>query len=114
MRFFPSLVLLSIFGSFFVDSAASQTLYGSAGSSLVRENASNVDWAYSWSIEPDNRNPFDVNDANYEFVPMIWSGSPTGVVGQINRVLNLETTHGVHVDYVLGFNEPELSKIKLT
>ena len=39
---------------------------------------------------------------------MIWSASTSGVSGQINRILNLEDNFGVHVDYVLGFNEPEL------
>jgi len=40
---------------------------------------------------------------------MIWSGNPTGVISQINRIFDLEQNFGVHVDYVLGFNEPELS-----
>ena len=84
-----------------------QTLYGSAGSLQVRENAHNSDWAYNWGIEPNN-NPFSVDEANYEFVPMIWSASVGGVQGQIDRVLAIENNFGVHVDYVLGFNEPEL------
>ncbi|MDB2686104.1 glycosyl hydrolase [Mariniblastus sp.] len=93
---------LSMLGS---ESAMSQTLYGSAGAQSARENAANVDWAYNWGIEPKH----DVDTANFEFVPMIWSGSPTGVPGAINKIFNLEANFGVHVDYVLGFNEPELS-----
>lgn len=85
-----------------------QTLYGSAGSLQARENAHNADWAYNWGIEPNN-NAFSVDVANYEFVPMIWSATAGGVGGQIDRVLALENNFGVHVDYVLGFNEPELS-----
>ena len=100
-------MLLAAFSLMACDNSSAQTLYGSAGSLLPRENAANVDWAYNWGIEPNN-NPFDVNDANYEFVPMIWSANPTGVVGQINRIFSLEDNFGVHVDYVLGFNEPEL------
>ena len=76
---------------------------GMAGSQDQRENAVNVDWAYNWGIEPNH----DVSAANYEFVPMIWSGTPGGVGGQIDRILDLESDYGVHVDYVLGFNEPE-------
>lgn len=106
-RIIGSVVFLIAFSSFGIERTIAQTLYGSAGSLMPRENAGNMDWAYNWGIEPDG-NPFDVNIANYEFVPMIWSGNPTGVVGQINRVLSLESNFGVHVDYVLGFNEPEL------
>ena len=92
---------LSILGS---ERVGAQTLYGSAGAQSTRENAANVDWAYNWGVEPKH----DVDTANFEFVPMIWSGSPTGVPGAINRIFNLEANFGVHVDYVLGFNEPEL------
>ena len=106
-RIVGAFVFLAVLTSLLASGASAQTLYGSAGSLLLRENAANVDWAYNWGIEPDN-NPFDVNDANYEFVPMIWSATPGGVTGQINRVLDLEQNFGVHVDYVLGFNEPEL------
>ena len=102
-----ALLLLAALSVLMSERVAAQTLYGSAGSLMLRENAANMDWAYNWGIEPDN-NPFNVNDANYEFVPMIWSANPTGVTGQINRILDLEVDYGVHVDYVLGFNEPEL------
>jgi len=89
--------------------AKAQTLYGSAGSLQNRENAHNADWAYNWGVEPDN-NPFSVDVANYEFVPMIWSPNigGTNINGNIDKVLALESNFGVHVDYVLGFNEPEL------
>ena len=87
-----------------------QTLYGSAGSLQERENAHNADWAYNWANTPTNRGvAFSTEVANYEYVPMIWSASVSGVGGQINTILNLENNFGVHVDYVLGFNEPELS-----
>ena len=87
-----------------------QTLYGSAGSLQERENAHNADWAYNWANTPTNRGvAFSTNVANYEYVPMIWSASVNGVGGQINTIRNLENNFGVHVDYVLGFNEPELS-----
>ncbi|MGB7328821.1 MAG: glycosyl hydrolase [Rubripirellula sp.] len=85
--------------------AVSQTLFGSSGSQDQRENAVNIDWAYNWGNAPKH----DVAAANYEFVPMIWSGNPTGVLSQINTIKNLEANYGVEVDYVLGFNEPELS-----
>lgn len=81
-----------------------QTLYGSAGAQDQRENAVNMEWAYNWGIEPKH----NTNKSNFEFVPMIWSGTPSGVQGQINRIFDLEDDYGVHVDYVLGFNEPEL------
>ncbi|CAN0332374.1 unnamed protein product, partial [Ectocarpus sp. 4 AP-2014] len=74
-----------------------------AGAQALRENAMNVDWAYNWSIEPNH----DVNEANFEFVPMIWSANTGGIQGQINRVLDLENNYGFQVDHVLGFNEPE-------
>ena len=95
--------------SFFTEANVlnAQTLYGSAGSLQNRENAHNADWAYNWANTPNN-NPFSVEVANYEYVPMIWSASVNGVGGQINTILNLENNFGVHVDYVLGFNEPEL------
>jgi hypothetical protein len=93
-----------------LDCVNAQTLYGSAGSLQARENAHNVDWAYNWANTPTNNGvAFSVDVANYEFVPMIWSASTSGVVNQINTILNLENNFGVHVDYVLGFNEPELS-----
>ena len=82
-----------------------QTLYGSAGAQDTRENATNMDWAYNWSNTPK----YDVAKGNFEFVPMIWTGGAAGVINQVNTIKALERTHGVHVDYVLGFNEPELS-----
>ena len=102
------LMLATVFSLAATQFANAQTLYGSAGSLQARENAHNCDWAYNWGIEPNN-NAFSVDVANYEFVPMIWSASTSGVTGQINRILDLEDDFGVHVDYVLGFNEPELS-----
>ena len=108
-----TLVLVIALNTITVQSVQSQTLYGSAGSLQNREDASNVDWAYNWGIQPNN-NPFDVNDANYEFVPMIWSASTSNINDRINQVLNLEQNFGVHVDYVLGFNEPELPTPSLT
>lgn len=79
------------------------TKRGMAGSQDQRENAMNVRWAYNWGNEPNH----NVAAANFEFVPMIWSASPGGVGGQIDRIFNLETNFGVEVEYVLGFNEPE-------
>ena len=107
LRIIAQLMLVTALSLSATQCVSAQTLYGSAGSLQARENAHNCDWAYNWGIEPDN-NPFDVDVANYEFVPMIWSASTSGVSGQINRILNLEDNFGVHVDYVLGFNEPEL------
>jgi len=103
-----SFILAFAISSSTVELAVAQTLYGSAGSLQSRENDHNVDWAYNWGISP-NANPFDVNVANYEFVPMIWRATTSGISGQIDQILNLETNFGTHVDYVLGFNEPELS-----
>ncbi len=107
-HFIAALTLATAFSFSAADCLKAQTLYGMAGSQQVRENAHNCDWAYNWGIEPNN-NVFSVEDANFEFVPMIWSASVGGVQGQIDRVLDLENDFGVHVDYVLGFNEPELS-----
>ena len=87
-----------------LDQAKAQTLYGSAGAQDTRENATNMDWAYNWSNTPK----YDVAKGNFEFVPMIWTGGAAGVINQVNTIKALEQTHGVHVDYVLGFNEPEL------
>ena len=87
-----------------------QTLYGMAGSLQARENAHNCDWAYNWGVLPNN-NAFSVDVANYEFVPMIWAANVSGrnLNAQIDAIFDLEEDFGVHVDYVLGFNEPELS-----
>ncbi len=108
LRLTTGIALITAISLSAIDCVKAQTLYGSAGSKQGRENAHNSDWAYNWGIEPDN-NPFSVDVANYEFVPMIWSASTSGITAQINRVLALENDFGVHVDYVLGFNEPELS-----
>ena len=103
-QFFASLMLALALSSLIIVQATAQTLYGSAGAQDQRENAVNVDWAYNWGIEPKH----DVDKANFEFVPMIWTGNAAGVQGQIDRIFDLEENHGVHVDYVLGFNEPDL------
>ena len=103
-RFFSSLILITVLSALATENATAQTLYGSAGAQDQRENAANADWAYNWGNEPNH----NISKSNFEFVPMIWSGSPGGVGTQINRILNLEENFGQHVDYVLGFNEPEL------
>ena len=113
-RFIPTVVLIAISCVSMIDHATAQTLYGSAGTLQGRENSHNADWSYSWSPTP-SKNPFDVNVANFEYVPMIWraqnnsNSNPYFVYNQINSVKALENNFGVHVDYVLGFNEPELS-----
>ena len=113
-RFIPTLVLAAVSCVSTIDQATAQTLYGSAGTLQGRENSHNTDWSYSWSVTP-SRNPFDVNVANFEYVPMIWRAQNNSnstayyVYNQINSVKALENNFGVHVDYVLGFNEPELS-----
>lgn len=88
------------------DCLKAQTLYGMAGSLQTREHAHNVDWAYGWGIDPGN--PIDPDTVNYEWVPMIWNATVGGVQNQIDQVLSVESRLGLHVDYVLGFNEPEL------
>ena len=74
LRIIACLMLVAAFSLSASQCGSAQTLYGSAGSLQARENAHNCDWAYNWGIEPNN-NPFDVDVANYEFVPMIWSAA---------------------------------------
>ena len=85
--------------------ASGQTMFGIAGGRDARENAINCDWAYNWA----NRPRAETALVNYEYVPMIWSGGPNGVINQVNTIKNQEAAVGVPLDYVLGFNEPELS-----
>lgn len=83
-------------------SASADTKRGMAGIRPLRENAMNTRWVYNWgNLPPDDIEPF-----HGEFVPMIWSGNPTGVTSQINTILDYKEDY--NVDYVLGFNEPEL------
>lgn len=72
-----------------------------------REHVVNIDWGYNWGIQPR----YDTTQANFEFVPMIWSANTGGnnLANQINAVLNLEDEFGIEISHVLGFNEPELS-----
>ena len=104
-RIIASLMMVIAISAISTHRLTAQTLYGSAGAQDTRENASNCEWAYNWSNTPG----YDVTKGNFEFVPMIWSGGAGGVINQVNTIKALERTHGVHVDYVLGFNEPELS-----
>ena len=85
--------------------ASGQTMFGIAGGRDARENAINCDWAYNWANRPRAETPL----VNYEYVPMIWSGGPNGVINQVNTIKNQEAAVGVPLNYVLGFNEPELS-----
>ncbi|WP_419194318.1 glycosyl hydrolase [Novipirellula herctigrandis] len=103
----PSIIALLVALASPVQLAMGQTLSGSAGSQDQRENAVNVDWTYNWGINPKH----DVSQANFEFVPMIWSATTAGngLQTQINQVLDLESNYGIKVNYLLGFNEPELT-----
>lgn len=80
-----------------------QTLAGTAGTLPVRDNAMNVRWGYNWGADP----PATIDDAHFEFVPMIWRANPANVqANQIDKILAYKDQY--NVEYILGFNEPEL------
>lgn len=86
--------------------AQTPTLSGIAGSLPARDNALNIDWAYGWSVTAKN----DLTHANYAYTPMILDATVGGKSTDelIQDVLDLRDVPGYDLEYVLGFNEPEL------
>ncbi|CAN0326800.1 unnamed protein product, partial [Ectocarpus sp. 4 AP-2014] len=63
----------------------------------------NVRWGYNWGSDP----PATIDDAHFEFVPMIWRANAANVqASHIDKILAYQDQY--NVEYVLGFNEPEL------
>ncbi|KAF1833177.1 hypothetical protein BDW02DRAFT_580592 [Decorospora gaudefroyi] len=66
--------------------------------------ASAPTWYYNYQSEPS---PAYANDANMQFVPMLWGASASDTGTPFLDSVKKQIAGGANISYVLGFNEPD-------